>query len=57
VYRSQDAQNEFLSNPKIGIGEDYLDDDRDGNKKSIKAGLTDAQKQLVRDQVSAFPDW
>ena len=28
VYKSEDAQNEFLSNPKFGIGEDYLDDDR-----------------------------
>ena len=28
VYKSQDAQNEFLSNPKYGLGEDYLDDDR-----------------------------
>jgi hypothetical protein len=28
VYKSEDAQNEFLSNPKVGIGEDYLDDDR-----------------------------
>ena len=24
VYKSKDAQNEFLSNPKLGIGEDYL---------------------------------
>ena len=27
VYQSYDAQNEFLSNPKLGIGEDYLKDD------------------------------
>jgi hypothetical protein len=26
VYRSQDAQNEFLSNPTIGLGEDVYDD-------------------------------
>ncbi|NCP89693.1 MAG: DUF3172 domain-containing protein, partial [Flavobacteriales bacterium] len=26
VYKSADAQNEFLSDPRIGIGEDYLDD-------------------------------
>ena len=25
VYQSDDAQNEFVSNPKIGLGEDYLD--------------------------------
>lgn len=26
VYKSQDAQNEFLSNPTIGLGEDVYDD-------------------------------
>jgi hypothetical protein len=29
VFQSDDAQNEFLSNPKVGLGEDYLDDDND----------------------------
>lgn len=29
VYLSEDAQNEFLSNPKLGIGEDVYDDDRE----------------------------
>ena len=29
VYRSQDAQNEFLSNPKIGLGEDIYDNEYD----------------------------
>jgi len=28
VYPSDDAQNEFLSDPKIGLGEDVYDDDR-----------------------------
>jgi hypothetical protein len=28
VYQSEDAQNEFLSNPKLGIGEDVYDNDR-----------------------------
>ncbi|CAM9503617.1 unnamed protein product [Ectocarpus sp. 13 AM-2016] len=28
VYQSDDAQNEFLSNPKYGLGEDVYDDDR-----------------------------
>ena len=27
VYQSDDAQNEFLSNPKVGLGEDIYDDD------------------------------
>jgi hypothetical protein len=27
VYKSEDAQNEFLDDPKRGIGEDYMDDD------------------------------
>jgi Protein of unknown function (DUF3172) len=57
VYKSRDAQNEFLSNPKIGIGEDYLDDDREqgvlSTGKIIKGDLTEAQKQLVRKQQAA----
>lgn len=54
VYRSQDAQNEFLSNPKFGIGEDYLDDER-GTGKIVKGGMTEAQKELVRKQKAAMP--
>jgi hypothetical protein len=45
VYKSEDAQNEFLSDPRLGIGEDYLDDDR---TKSIKEGMTGGQKDLLR---------
>jgi hypothetical protein len=53
VYKSQDAQNEFLSNPKVGIGEDYLDD-RDMIKtgKIVKGTLTEGQKDMVRDLSS-----
>ena len=47
VYKSQDAQNEFLSNPKIGIGEDYLDDDR-STRKIVKGAMTEAQKETMR---------
>jgi Protein of unknown function (DUF3172) len=55
VYKSQDAQNEFLSNPKVGLGEDYLDDDRNtGTGKIVKGSLTEAQKQLVRDQATSI---
>lgn len=36
VYQSDDAQNEFLSNPKYGLGEDVYDDDRAAAAK--KAG-------------------
>lgn len=47
VYQSQDAQNEFLSNPKLGIGEDVWDDDRENMMKStakiVKGGMTEAQ--------------
>jgi len=59
VYKSQDAQNEFLSNPKFGIGEDYLDDDREkmasrktktSTGKIVKGGMTEAQKDAVRRQ-------
>lgn len=51
VYKSRDAQNEFLSNPKIGLGEDYLDDDRfssSSTDKIVKGALTEAQKDLIR---------
>ena len=53
VYKSQDAQNEFLSNPKLGIGEDYLDDDRERIKgaatgKIVKGAATEAQKELIK---------
>jgi hypothetical protein len=56
VYKSEDAQNEFLSNPKFGIGEDYLDDDRDQEgKKRVKSGLTDGQKAQMRKKANALP--
>lgn len=51
VYKSEDAQNEFLSNPKYGIGEDYLDDDR--MKKNIKNEMTEGQKTALRRQKIA----
>ena len=49
VYKSEDAQNEFLSNPKYGIGEDVWDDDREAIKasssgKKIKDSLTEGEK-------------
>ena len=40
VYQSDDAQNEFLSNPKIGLGEDVYDDE-----------LVDATKQAIPDTL------
>jgi F0F1-type ATP synthase assembly protein I len=52
VYKSEDAQNEFLSNPKYGIGEDVYDDDRavleamKSGKKNIKTDLTGGQKAV-----------
>ena len=42
VFQSDDAQNEFLSNPKIGLGEDVYDDEKPAYKaasKAIKAGV------------------
>ncbi|KAL7556952.1 hypothetical protein ACA910_005301 [Epithemia clementina (nom. ined.)] len=50
VYKSQDAQNEFLSNPKYGIGEDYLDDDREkmDTRKIVKGAMTEAQRQSLK---------
>lgn len=56
VYKSEDAQNEFLSNPTVGIGEDYLDDDRarvDSMKKNIKNEMTEGQKGVLRQQQAA----
>jgi len=58
VYKSRDAQNEFLSNPKFGLGEDYLDDDREqlrSTGKNVKGGMTDAQKELLRKQATMVP--
>ena len=65
VYRSEDAQNEFLEDPKRGIGEDYLDDDREkvmgrikregsGGKRTgklVKDNLTEAQRKLLDVEV------
>mmetsp|Transcript_28369 Transcript_28369/g.41848 ORF Transcript_28369/g.41848 Transcript_28369/m.41848 type:complete len:313 (-) Transcript_28369:199-1137(-) len=53
VYKSEDAQNEFLSNPKLGIGEDVWDDDREKMMKNaavstgklVKGALTGGQKE------------
>eukprot|EP00970_Alexandrium_tamarense_P005209 scaffold845_cov199-Alexandrium_tamarense.AAC.22 len=56
VYKSEDAQNEFLEDPKRGIGEDYLDDDikmrskeslEKGTKKMVKDTLTEGQRQKI----------
>lgn len=55
VYKSADAQNEFLSNPKFGIGEDYLDDDR-ARIKNIKNEMTEGQRQqILRNQAARVP--
>lgn len=61
VYRSADAQNEFLSDPRIGIGEDYLDDDREqamkknggSTAKMVKDSLTKAQQDGLREAAAA----
>lgn len=61
VYKSEDAQNEFLSNPKLGIGEDVYDDDIEKAMKStgklVKGeGLTEAQKkEILRRQSLGVP--
>lgn len=55
VYKSEDAQNEFLEDPKRGIGEDYLDDDIDRaskvskktTRKMVKDNLTESQKRMI----------
>ena len=35
VYKSKDAQNEFLSNPKVGLGEDIYDDDASAARQAV----------------------
>jgi len=52
VYKSQDAQNEFLSDPKFGVGEDYLKNA--GTGKVVKGGITEAQKELIRKKQAAI---
>ena len=55
VYKSADAQNEFLSNPKLGIGEDVWDDDRArSSAKIVKGSMTEAQKDMIREQANSF---
>lgn len=62
VYQSEDAQNEFLSNPKLGIGEDVYDDDRAREEirratgKLVKGGNNvEAQQQPKKTFVEASP--
>jgi len=69
VYQSQDAQNEFLSNPKYGIGEDIYDNDRElvldavrkkgagGTAKQVKGlngGLTEGEKTELAKKAAAL---
>lgn len=37
VFQSDDAQNEFLSNPKVGLGEDVYEDDASGKAQEAPA--------------------
>ena len=57
VYQSEDAQNEFLSNPKLGIGEDVYDDDRMkeavDTKKRVKGGESEGQREKRRKEEAA----
>jgi len=56
VYKSEDAQNEFLSNPKYGIGEDVYDDDRQAieamirkkRQNKVKGRLTEGEREGER---------
>jgi len=55
VYQSDDAQNEFLSDPKIGIGEDYLDDDRfrGGTGKLVKENAKKRSSSTISNNPNA----
>ena len=48
VYQSDDAQNEFLSNPKVGLGEDVYDDDRSVQMKKLERKLNNAQPDTAQ---------
>lgn len=50
VYQSEDAQNEFLSNPKLGIGEDVYDDDR--QRAVVDAILKKTGKGMKKDDLA-----
>jgi len=68
VYQSQDAQNEFLSNPKYGIGEDIYDNDREkvleavrkkstsagSTRKQVKSGMTEGEKAELAKKAAAL---
>ena len=61
VYKSDDAQNEFLGgNPKLGIGEDVYDDDREAvlakviKGKKVKDGLTQGQRVAAAKKAAAL---
>jgi len=67
VYQSQDAQNEFLSNPKYGIGEDIYDNDREkvleavrkkssagSTAKQVKNGMTEGEKAELAKKAAAL---
>lgn len=63
VYKSEDAQNEFLSNPKYGIGEDVWDDDREvmeavkrSTSKKIKDGMTEGEKTVYEKALKLKKD-
>lgn len=64
VYKSEDAQNEFLSNPKYGIGEDVWDDDREvmeavvrrSTSKKIKDGMTEGEKVVYEKALKLKKD-
>ena len=61
VYQSEDAQNEFLSNPKLGIGEDVYDDDRareaikKATGKLVKGGSTEQQSAAAKKIAQEAP--
>jgi len=53
VFQSEDAQNEFLSDPKIGLGMDVYDDNTQAGKDMKKAvasspGAKDAAKRAAK---------
>jgi len=55
VYKSEDGQNEFFSkNPKLGIGEDVWDDDREKVQTMMANGQTSNSntKKMVKDMMT-----
>lgn len=56
VSQSANAQNEFLSNPKLGIGEDVWDHDLAAGKEFKEALTSGGQKGAIMTAAINIPE-